>query len=201
MIVSASRRANMRGTRTRSSASPPRAPLTRHALGSGRRLCATLTLTLALELSACHRGNAVLRRPNQPDAVSVASTDTEMNQAMAQARASLTDFRQAVRNPGSSKSKFSMKVKVADGEAIEYIWVAEPALVGQGFRGRVANEPIEVRTVSVGQSVEFQPEQVSDWMYLEDGVLRGGFTIRVLLDRVSPEERARMLRSFTFRME
>ena len=38
--------------------------------------------------------------------------------------------------------------------------------------------------------VEFHPSQISDWMYVENGYLVGGFTIQVIRDSLSTEERA-----------
>jgi uncharacterized protein YegJ (DUF2314 family) len=42
---------------------------------------------------------------------------------------------------------------------------------------------------------------LSDWMYLEDNRLVGGYTLRVLRDSVSPEARARMDSQLPFRIE
>lgn len=39
------------------------------------------------------------------------------------------------------------------------------------------------------QRVEFEPLYISDWMYIEDGYLVGGYTTRVIRDRMTEEER------------
>jgi uncharacterized protein YegJ (DUF2314 family) len=43
--------------------------------------------------------------------------------------------------------------------------------------------------VEAGEEVRVDPEKISDWMYVDNGVLRGGFTLRVLRSRMSPQER------------
>jgi uncharacterized protein YegJ (DUF2314 family) len=39
------------------------------------------------------------------------------------------------------------------------------------------------------QRVDFEPSYISDWMYIEDGYLVGGYTTRVIRDRMTPKER------------
>jgi uncharacterized protein YegJ (DUF2314 family) len=46
----------------------------------------------------------------------------------------------------------------------------------------IANEP-ELEGLRLGQRVAFDKVDVSDWMYMEDGRMIGGFTTRVLLER------------------
>jgi len=42
---------------------------------------------------------------------------------------------------------------------------------------------------------------ISDWLYLEDDLLVGGFTLRVIRDRMSPVERMQFDASVPFRVE
>jgi uncharacterized protein YegJ (DUF2314 family) len=44
----------------------------------------------------------------------------------------------------------------------------------------VANEP-RIKGLSYMERVSFLPAQITDWMYMQDGKLVGGFTTRVLL--------------------
>jgi len=43
--------------------------------------------------------------------------------------------------------------------------------------------------VKIGDTIEIRPNEISDWMYIDNGTLRGGSTIRVLRNRMSVEER------------
>jgi uncharacterized protein YegJ (DUF2314 family) len=44
-------------------------------------------------------------------------------------------------------------------------------------------------------------DEITDWMYVDDGVLRGAFTVRVLLDRSSVKEREKKLSEMGVRLD
>jgi uncharacterized protein YegJ (DUF2314 family) len=44
-------------------------------------------------------------------------------------------------------------------------------------------------------------ERISDWMYVHEGRLVGGYTIRVMRDRLSPAERLRFDQGLPFKIE
>jgi uncharacterized protein YegJ (DUF2314 family) len=50
----------------------------------------------------------------------------------------------------------------------------------------------------MGDRVHVTPKELSDWMYIEDGVLKGGYTIRVLHYQSSPEEQKEFLKHVPF---
>jgi uncharacterized protein YegJ (DUF2314 family) len=75
-----------------------------------------------------------------------------------------------------------------EGDQLEHIWLADLDFSGERPRGVVANEP-RLPSLKFMQVVEFEPAQITDWMYIEDGYLVGGYTTRVIHDRMTPEER------------
>ena len=76
-----------------------------------------------------------------------------------------------------------------DGEQVEHIWLSNPSFDGTRFSGRVDNEPVDVKNVKMGQTVTAAKDEVSDWFYVENGKLIGGYTIRVLYSRMSSAEK------------
>jgi uncharacterized protein YegJ (DUF2314 family) len=58
-----------------------------------------------------------------------------------------------------------------------------------------------VKNVHLGQRVTVAPRDVSDWMFVKDGKLMGGYTTRVLYARLSPEQRAQFDKEAEFRIE
>jgi uncharacterized protein YegJ (DUF2314 family) len=162
-----------------------------------------LLISLGL-VSACRaKVGETVRRPGQPDMTYVSGEDVAMNQAIQTARGFLPTFRAALADQSSSRSRFAVKVAFAYGTAggHEHIWLTEPAFAAGRVTGVVSNEPVDVTTLRIGQRITAPEADVSDWMYLESGVLRGGYTLRVLLDRLLPAERAEMLRQMDFRLE
>ena len=120
--------------------------------------------------------------------VGVPAENRQMNAAIDQARATLPQFFQAMANPRPNQQSFLVKVEFRRGPEVEHIWVADLDFTGKTPRGVIANEP-RIKGIRFMEQVSFDRADISDWMYLEDGRLVGGYTTRVIRDRMSPEER------------
>jgi uncharacterized protein YegJ (DUF2314 family) len=151
-------------------------------------------------LAACSRfsGDAP-----KDEVVYVKSGDATMAAAIAKARASLESFRTALAAPPTGSKSFSVKVGFPWGikDDREHIWLTEPKLAATTVTGTINNEPVDATSLELGEVVTAPLEDISDWMYVENGVLRGGYTLRVLLDKMSPETREKMLADMGFRLE
>jgi uncharacterized protein YegJ (DUF2314 family) len=79
-------------------------------------------------------------------------------------------------------------VAVTRGDQVEHIWLADLDFSRPKPRGVVANEP-KIQGLRFKHPVDFDPAYVSDWMYVDNGTLVGGYTTRVLRKRLTPEER------------
>lgn len=129
-------------------------------------------------------------------------SDAEMNKAIEAARSSLSEFEQAIRSNNAHYELFALKVMFPDEVGgFEHLWITDIFLEDQQYHGFVGNEPQYTLAVEVGQEVTIDPEEISDWMYVESGTLRGGYTLRVLRNRLSPEERAEFDRGLGFTIE
>jgi uncharacterized protein YegJ (DUF2314 family) len=116
------------------------------------------------------------------------SGDPQMEAAISAARDSIEVFLKAFSRPRPGQQSFLLKVAFEHGENREHIWMADLDLSGPRLRGVVANEP----SPRFKQVAEFAPAQITDWMYVENGRLMGGFTTRVIRARLSPQERAEL---------
>jgi uncharacterized protein YegJ (DUF2314 family) len=58
------------------------------------------------------------------------------------------------------------------------MWLTPVSFDGTTFHGTVNNEPEKVKTVRMGQKVTVAPSEISDWMYVENRKLVGGYTLR-----------------------
>ena len=151
-------------------------------------------------LTACSRSPS---DPPQDEVIYVKSGDRTMAAASAKAQATLESFRAVLAAPPAGAKSFSVRVGFAWGikDDREHIWLTEPKLEPATVIGTINNEPVDVTSVKLGQVVTAPLKDVSDWMYVENGVLRGGYTLRVLLDKMSPETRQKMLGEMGFRLK
>lgn len=111
-----------------------------------------------------------------------------MEAAIREAKASFKQFIEALCHPTERQKSFLVKVVIDEGEQREHIWLADLDLRGAKPSGVVANEP-NLPSLRFMQRVEFEPSYISDWMYIDEGYLVGGYTTRVIRDRMTPEER------------
>ena len=114
-----------------------------------------------------------------------------MESAITTAKQSFGNFLKAFARPAKNQKSFLIKAAFIEGQQSEHIWLADLKLSTKGSSGTVANEP-NLPGVKFMQSVEFHPSQITDWMYIEDGYLVGGFTTRVIRQRMNAEQREAM---------
>lgn len=140
----------------------------------------------------------VVKRQGEPDVFRVHNQDAAMNQAIRKARQSVGGFIFALRHPQAEQKFFTVKKPFPIGSGHEHIWLSDVRYDGRLFHGKVANDAVDVKNVKFGDEVTVAPQKISDWMYIERGKLKGGYTLRVLYDRASPQEKAQMRREFGF---
>jgi uncharacterized protein YegJ (DUF2314 family) len=131
----------------------------------------------------------------------VADDDPRMNVAMDKARSTVSSFIAALHSPGPGQSGFTVKMAFTEGSNTDHIWLAPVSYDGKSLHGTVSNVPTTVKSVEMGQQAAVLPSKISDWMYLENGKVVGGHTIRVLRDTLSPSERADFDKKVQFRDE
>jgi uncharacterized protein YegJ (DUF2314 family) len=132
---------------------------------------------------------------------SVSDDDPRMNAAIAKARETVDTFIAALQSPKAGQSQFTVKMAFSDGAHTEHMWLSPVSYDGKIFHGTVQNDPANVSNVKLGQQASIEPSKISDWMYVENGKLVGGYTVRALHEIMSPSERAEFDRTAPFRIE
>ncbi len=122
---------------------------------------------------------------------SVSGEDAEMNAAIQRAQDTLPMFIKALQSLKPTQTSFMVKAKFPYGgsNAAEHLWIRDVTYNGKQFEGFIANEPLYVQNIHLGDHIVVEMSDVSDWMIIEDGRLLGGFTIYVLRSRMSKSER------------
>jgi len=130
------------------------------------------------------------------------SDDTEMNHAISEAKHNLFVFDTAFQSGNSRFSDFSIKKRfVLPDNGGEHIWISILKAVKNGYRGTISNAPVSITGIKFGDTVFVDKKDISDWMYIDADTLRGGYTMRLELKRMRPEEKAEALKSLDFKIE
>ena len=140
----------------------------------------------------------VVERPDNPPVSYVEGDDPQMVAAINQARATVDQFIAALNNPTDVQADFSIKLPVTDGDQVEHMWLSDVRYADGKFTGQIANEPLELTNVALGDDAEIARDQISDWMYVDDGRLMGGYTIRRVRDSMPADERREFDQSVPF---
>lgn len=115
--------------------------------------------------------------------------DPEMGSAFAEARASLDEFVQRLDDPNPTRTFAALKVRftLPDGSTLD-IWCDDVAYEDGQFTGNLGDDLPSLK-LSFGDRLAISPDDIVDWMIVEDGKLIGGFTIRLAYSRMTPEEK------------
>jgi uncharacterized protein YegJ (DUF2314 family) len=163
-----------------------------------------LTLVI-LAVSGCRREDRprarIVERRGAPDVVYVDDNDPTMSSAIQRARSTVGQFIQALGKPKPSQSSFSVKVTIRDGDSKEYMWLIPVDYDAGRFSGTIDNQPDKVKTIKLGDKITVKKEEICDWMYVDDGKLVGGYTIRALRDLVPANKRLEYDRSVPFTID
>jgi len=149
-----------------------------------------LLLVVCLGLSAC-----------SPTSTARPDVDAEMESAIQEARDTLDLFIEKIGTPHPDRTFVAVKVRFSppDGPPQD-IWVDEVTYADGSFRGLMGDDIPSLR-LEAGEKVTVEEEDILDWMIVEDGKLAGGYTIRLAVERMSPEEKERFLETLDYSIE
>lgn len=122
--------------------------------------------------------------------VDVEPDDPQMLTAIEKSRATFPEFLAAYQSNDSTIQDFAIKVPFPAGERAEHIWLTVIQVTPDKILGVVNNEPELTEAVAFGDTVEIDSQTISDWNYIKGNKLYGGYSIRLLRNRMTPEQRA-----------
>lgn len=155
----------------------------------------------AAEEETTHLSGRENKAPGPPGYQHVADGDKQCERAAEHAQRSLGFFMAALRAKKAGDSSFAIKKAFVEGDQGEHLWIRAVTYDGKNFHGKIDNRPVDVKNVHLGQRVTVAPRDVSDWMFVKDGKLMGGYTTRVLYGRLSPEQKAEFDRQAEFKIQ
>ncbi len=137
---------------------------------------------------------------SEPQFTAVKRDDPQLASAHSKTAATILDFVEVARNQRAGATLLA-KLRFRDPDLSEelgedrffYLWLNEVAyhlderlLSGVFFEVPNGFE----KWHQVGSRLRFEPEDVFDWMIIENGCVRGGFTVRLHRSRLPVEKRA-----------
>jgi uncharacterized protein YegJ (DUF2314 family) len=131
----------------------------------------------------------IRRTGSHPEVFRIEHKDEQMHKAVREARRTVGTFIAALKNPAKGQHDFEVKKPcVKDGE-VEHLWLSNVEFSGNRFHGVVDNHPKTIKGLKFGDRVSVNPNEISDWAFVDNGKLVGGYTIRVLAKNLSPKRR------------
>jgi len=142
-----------------------------------------------------------IRPGTEPEVFTIPQQNREMKRAVHEARRTVGVFIQALQHPASGQHDFQVKKPFHQGTEVEHLWLSDVWFKGNRFHGYVDNHPRKIKGLKMGDRVSVNPNEISDWAFVENGRLVGGYTIRVLYYHLSPERRKALEEEARFRIE
>jgi uncharacterized protein YegJ (DUF2314 family) len=155
-----------------------------------------LAIMAIATLSTSLAAQTISDKAQRDDIVNVAKDDPVMLPAMRKARATLPDFLALAKAPRPKTEGFSVKVAVRDRGQVEYFWIGPFENKDGQFSGRLDNRPRLVGNVTFGQTLSFAENEIVDWMYMDDGRMKGNYTACAILKKEPRAEAEAMMQRY-----
>lgn len=155
---------------------------------------------LFLALSSCNQEGRIANNKEEPVTYSTESDDQEMNNAITQAKNSLNEFDSALKSNMYDSSTFALKVAFPIKGGKEHIWATSITVLEGNYYGIIDNVPEMTSAVKSGPKIRLNKEDITDWMYGDRGALRGAYTLRVIRNRMTEEERKKFDAGFSLKI-
>lgn len=121
----------------------------------------------------------------------VAGDDKEMLMSIEMAKKTFSEFEKAIKSENLNFKNFTLKKAYESTEGNEYLWIKSVVFNAEKnkYVGIVADTPLYTKKVKIDELVEIDEKEISDWIYFQDNVVKGGYTLRLLRSRMTDEDR------------
>ena len=140
-----------------------------------------------------------INRGDEPVIFSLSEDDNEMSSAIELANKTLVDFDEVLKF--SENQNFALKIRYDINDKSEHIWAVNIEKSDEDYFGIIDNLPNSEINIKLNEKVKIEKEKISDWMFSKNGKLVGGFTIRVLRNKMSELEKEKFDREFIFSID
>jgi len=121
--------------------------------------------------------------------IEIEQSDREIARIAENARRALPTFFRNLARPEAGADNFYVKYPLSDDDGnIEQVWLGGIHLNGGAYFGRLANTTKRMESRR-GGSIIIDTNKITDWMYIQDGKIIGGLSIKYLLEKIPEEKR------------
>lgn len=156
---------------------------------------------LSFSAQAADTGQELEKSIAEPPYFEVPKDHAAMHRAVIQARKTVGEFVAALKHPAQGQQDFEIKKPFIQNGQVEHIWLSDMQFVGNRFQGQVDNQPRKIQGLKLGQLVSVNPNEISDWLYIDHGKLVGGYTVRVQYNELSAKEKQEFDKAADFKIE
>jgi len=145
-------------------------------------------LLCAVLLFSCEKSS----EPPDVTTVPVYQDDREITRIAEDARNTLPVFFRYLTSAGAGKNCYVKYPFMADEDSDvdrEQIWLTNIQFSNGKYFGVLVNAPRYLTGMKRGDRVIFDMETITDWMYVREGKITGGESIKYLLGRIPEEQR------------
>lgn len=153
------------------------------------RIFAALAAMFAAIQTFPASAQSITEKAERDEVALVSKNDPAMAAAMTKARATLPDFLKLAAAPPAKADAFAVKVAIHDGAHVEYFWITPFEQKSEGFAGKLDNTPRLVRNTKMGDALTFSKAEIVDWMYIENGVMKGNHTACAVMKKATQKDR------------
>lgn len=130
---------------------------------------------------------------DNPNVTRIARGDPAMAKAHEKSQKDLDSFLEKLRNPPPGTDNYNIKLGFTDmakgvalttddtASNVEYMWVSEIKASGDHFTAVLGDTPEYIHNIKSGDRVEFEKSDIFDWMYIDNGKIKGNYTVCPLL--------------------
>lgn len=123
----------------------------------------------------------------------IAPGDPAMAKAHEKSKSELDGFLDKLGNPPAGTENYSIKLGFTDkakgvvlttdqmAPNVEFMWVYQIKASGDHFTALLSDTPEYIRNIKPDDRVEFAKSDIFDWMYTENGKVKGNYTACPLL--------------------
>jgi uncharacterized protein YegJ (DUF2314 family) len=162
-------------------------------------LCAALCGTVG-----CRNKEKEARRDQLIDLMHGNTGDADIAAAIKKSRETVGEFLAVLKSPGPNQRQFLVRREFPTAVAgkVQILIVNNVTFDGTLLHGKVDDNTSRPGSgIARGGDVSFPPAEVCDWMYNDNGKAAGGYMLRALKLKMTPDEWSKIAAQVTFKDE